>query len=184
MRQCESIVERARGPKPSNNVEGGGRRRLSFGHRAMGLFRRGSRAKGEEEEKEPQLPTRSPAKKHFAQKERHDSSRKVRADMIRRMDAPPKLVDPNGWMSEGAQATVVEEKPQPIASSPEGSEGSPGFESESNSPDRLKRDGSVDGPSDQYHRYATASVYAAVQVAKYSQEGQEHVAEGGTERRR
>lgn len=27
--------------------------------------------------------------------------RKVRTDMIRRMDAPPKRVDPNGWVSEG-----------------------------------------------------------------------------------
>src|SRR5882762_2556471 len=29
-----------------------------------------------------------------------DSIRKLRPEMIRRMDDPPKLVDPNGWISE------------------------------------------------------------------------------------
>lgn len=29
-------------------------------------------------------------------------NKKLRTDMIRRMDAPPKLVNPSGWISEGA----------------------------------------------------------------------------------
>ncbi|KAF8552943.1 TrkH-domain-containing protein [Imleria badia] len=43
----------------------------------------------------------------FAPREK-ELHKKVRTDMIRRMDAPPKRVDPNGWVSEGPTTPLVE----------------------------------------------------------------------------
>ncbi|KAJ6589897.1 cation transport protein-domain-containing protein [Mycena vulgaris] len=45
--------------------------------------------------------------------EKRGFMRKLRPDMIRRMDHPPQLVNPSGWISEGAQT------PQPHSPAPE-----------------------------------------------------------------
>jgi hypothetical protein len=51
-------------------------------------------------------------------KDRGDNQRKVRTDMIRRMDDAPKLVNPSGWISEGQYAlATVDEKP-PFSETP------------------------------------------------------------------
>ncbi|KAH7909367.1 cation transport protein-domain-containing protein [Hygrophoropsis aurantiaca] len=45
-----------------------------------------------------------------------EGGRKLRTDMIRRMDAPPKLVNPSGWISEGRTvADGVVDQPKPIS---------------------------------------------------------------------
>ncbi|KAI0317188.1 cation transport protein-domain-containing protein [Amylostereum chailletii] len=99
MERCGDIVEAARKSVPLRDVEAN--RSSSWRARLFSLFRRGSRLSTIAEVNEDALST--PAK-GGSWKERKNSghdSRKLRTDMIRRMDDAPKLVNPSGWISEG-----------------------------------------------------------------------------------
>ncbi|KAJ3914684.1 cation transport protein-domain-containing protein [Lentinula edodes] len=68
--------------------------------------------------KKEQLPmTRQDSSESFGEKGRK-TSKKLRTDMIRRMDDAPKLVNPSGWISEGdsipiARFATINSHPQP-----------------------------------------------------------------------
>ncbi|GAW00592.1 hypothetical protein LENED_002124 [Lentinula edodes] len=70
--------------------------------------------------KKEQLPmTRQDSSESFGEKGRK-TSKKLRTDMIRRMDDAPKLVNPSGWISEGdsipiARFATINSHPQPFS---------------------------------------------------------------------
>ncbi|KAJ7668683.1 cation transport protein-domain-containing protein [Mycena polygramma] len=57
--------------------------------------------------------------KEKPKKKKSNFMRKLRPDMIRRMDRPPQLINPSGWISEGAQTPKV---PSPTSEEAEGGE--------------------------------------------------------------
>ncbi|KAJ7647734.1 cation transport protein-domain-containing protein [Roridomyces roridus] len=68
--------------------------------------------------------------------------RKLRPDMIRRMDRPPQLVNPSGWISEGEPGPTESEKPEAT-----------GFSGQlASSPEPIPENSSVDLPSPPYLR--------------------------------
>jgi hypothetical protein len=88
--KCEHIVEAARVTRPAHPPED--QESLTpWASRLGTMFRRGSQLSTVQERTEDTPP-----------KERKAiEPRRLRPDMIRRMDDAPKLVNPSGWISEG-----------------------------------------------------------------------------------
>ncbi|KAF9222488.1 TrkH-domain-containing protein [Gyrodon lividus] len=92
--QAEAVrraAPKVEAPVSPESVTSTGRR--SLGWRVTSLFRRRSGLSPVAEEYASDGGTPTPREKEV--------SKKLRTDMIRRMDAPPKLVNPSGWISEG-----------------------------------------------------------------------------------
>lgn len=69
------------------------------------------------------IPLEQDSNRGSSEQEDHRSPKKLRTDMIRRMDDAPKLVNPSGWISEGDRIPLKQfgtihahETPQSISS--------------------------------------------------------------------
>jgi hypothetical protein len=89
---------------------------------------------------------------------REKEHKKLRTDMIRRMDAPPKRVDPNGWISEGITTPLKK------FSAKIGSSGGPEKGQAAEQPSSLVR---IESP-----RNLTSSPIAAVDVRTQAEDAQ------------
>ncbi|KAI0036137.1 cation transport protein-domain-containing protein [Vararia minispora EC-137] len=135
MQQCEEIVQKVRKSKSLSTADAPPRR--LFFRRIFHLFSRQDDDPNDADERRG-MP-HSPSKKHSRHRERPDTSRKVRADMIRRVDDAPKLVDPSGWISEGPAVhdprfKEVVEVDEPSASGSDGEKSVRAAEDTSESP--------------------------------------------------
>lgn len=117
--RCENIVAAAARRDTLSALDTQVESPKTWRSRISTLLRRGS-GLSDVEEKTDEEDTVTPTKNGSARERKGggNESRKLRPDMIRRMDDAPKLVNPSGWISEGRpdpMNAVAEDGSQPPA---------------------------------------------------------------------